>query len=72
MLRKNSCSSMRWLTLQPGFSALLAVQVLEHQVDQLVQRIMDPRQLCIAAGKAAWMAYLDIYILDAGAPCALL
>ena len=37
-------------------------------MDQLVQRIIDPRQLCIAAGKAAWMAYLDVYILDAGDP----
>lgn len=40
--------------------------MLEHQVDGLVQRCIDTCQLCIAPGKAAWLAYLDIYILDAG------
>ena len=29
-------------------------------------RIVDASQLCIDEGKAAWLAYLDIYILDAG------
>jgi exosome complex RNA-binding protein Rrp42 (RNase PH superfamily) len=41
-------------------------QVLTEQVAGIVERLVDARQLCIAAGKAAWLAYLDIYILDAG------
>lgn len=41
-------------------------QVLTEQVASIVERLVDARQLCIAAGKAAWLAYLDIYILDAG------
>ena len=34
-----------------------------------MERIVDGRQLCIDPGRAAWLAYLDIYVLDAGAPC---
>lgn len=45
---------------------MCAWQVLECQVDGLAQRCIDARQLCIAPGKAAWLAYLDVYILDAG------
>lgn len=41
-------------------------QVLSEQVGSIVGRLVDATQLCIAAGKAAWLAYLDIYILDAG------
>lgn len=40
--------------------------MLTEQVGNLVRSIVDARQLCIDAGKAAWMAYLDIYVLDAG------
>ena len=42
-------------------------QVLTEQVGRLVDGIVDGRQLCIDAGRAAWLAYLDIYVLDAGA-----
>lgn len=44
-----------------------APQVLTEQVGGVVERLVDATQLCIAAGKAAWLAYLDIYVLDAGA-----
>ena len=43
------------------------LQVLTEQVGRLVDGIVDGRQLCIDAGRAAWLAYLDIYVLDAGA-----
>ena len=42
-------------------------QVLTEQVGRLVDGIVDGRQLCIDPGRAAWLAYLDIYVLDAGA-----
>ena len=45
---------------------LAAAQVLTEQVGSLVCSIVDARQLCIDTGKAAWLAYLDIYVLDAG------
>lgn len=28
--------------------------------------VVDRRQLCIDAGKAAWAVYVDVYVLDAG------
>lgn len=42
-----------------------AAQVLNCQLDAVLQNSIDNKQLCIADGKAAWLAYLDIYILDA-------
>ena len=42
-------------------------QVLTEQVGRLVDGIVDGKQLCIDPGRAAWLAYLDIYVLDAGA-----
>ncbi len=45
----------------------LPPQVLTEQVGRLVDGIVDGTQLCIDAGRAAWLAYLDIYVLDAGA-----
>lgn len=43
----------------------LAAQVLNAQLEAVLQNAVDNKQLCIADGKAAWLAYLDIYILDA-------
>jgi hypothetical protein len=52
--------------LHPSPDMLWMRQVLTEQVGSIVARLVDATQLCIAAGKAAWLAYLDIYILDAG------
>lgn len=46
-----------------------AAAVLSEQLSELLggtQGILDPRQLCIGAGKAAWQVFLDVYVLDAG------
>ena len=45
-------------------------QVLTEQVGRLVHGIVDGKQLCIDTGRAAWLAYLDIYVLDAGVSAA--
>lgn len=50
--------------IRPG-RAGPTTQILCSQVDNILQHAIDSQQLCIAEGKAAWMAYLDIYILDA-------
>ncbi len=54
------------VSLFKGHLSRFCRQVLSEQVGSLVQRLVDRRQLCIAEGKAAWLAYLDIYVLDAG------
>lgn len=54
------------VSLFKGHLSRFCRQVLSEQVGSLVQQLVDCRQLCIAEGKAAWLAYLDIYVLDAG------
>ena len=49
------------------FACGCLLQVLTEQVGRLVDGIVDGKQLCIDTGRAAWLAYLDIYVLDAGA-----
>lgn len=45
-----------------------AAAALTAQLSSLLEgsAVVDRRQLCIDAGKAAWAVYLDIYVLDAG------
>lgn len=52
-------------TARPGRPSE-AAQVLTEQLGALLCGVVEPRQLCIDAGKAAWAVYLDIYVLDAG------
>ncbi|KAL4422267.1 hypothetical protein ABPG75_008464 [Micractinium tetrahymenae] len=44
-----------------------AAQALGEQLGALMEGagVVDRRQLCIDAGKAAWAVYLDLYVLDA-------
>jgi hypothetical protein len=44
-------------------------QVLSEHLASLLSScgLVDLKQLCIDPGKVAWMAYVDIYVLDAGA-----
>lgn len=52
-------------TARPGRPSE-AAQVLTEQLGALLSSVVDARQLCIDAGKAAWAVYVDIYVLDAG------
>lgn len=52
-------------TTRPGRPAE-AAQVLSEQLGALLGSVVDARQLCIDAGKAAWAVYVDIYVVDAG------
>ncbi|GFP87747.1 exosome complex component rrp43 [Phtheirospermum japonicum] len=36
-----------------------------HLINFFVSGMIDLKELCLVSGKAAWMAYLDIYCLDA-------
>ncbi|KAI7841051.1 hypothetical protein COHA_005279 [Chlorella ohadii] len=51
-------------TARPGRPSE-AAQVLTEQLGALLSSVVDARQLCIDAGKAAWAVYVDIYVLDA-------
>lgn len=44
-----------------------AAQALGEQLGAVLEGggVLDRRQLCIDAGKAAWAVYLDLYVLDA-------
>ena len=48
-----------------------AAQALGEQLGAVLEGggVLDRRQLCIDAGKAAWAVYLDLYVLDAGGCC---
>lgn len=53
-------------TVRPGRPAEVA-PVLSKQLSDTISSsgMIDLKQLCLLSGKAAWMAYLDIYCLDA-------
>jgi exosome complex component RRP43 len=52
---------------RPGRPSEVA-QVLTEQLNSLLRcaEVVDLAQLCIDPGKAAWTAYVDLYVLDAG------
>lgn len=56
------CSSL----VRPGRPAEAAPVISKQLSDTIASSgMIDLKDLCLASGKAAWMAYLDIYCLDA-------
>lgn len=52
--------------VRPGRPAEAASVISKQLSDTLLSsRMIDLKELCLVGGKAAWMAYLDIYCLDA-------
>lgn len=53
-------------TVRPGRPAEVA-SVISKQLSDTISSsgMINPQELCLLKGKAAWMAYLDIYCLDA-------
>ncbi|PIN10278.1 Exosomal 3'-5' exoribonuclease complex, subunit Rrp43 [Handroanthus impetiginosus] len=52
--------------VRPGRPAELAPVISKQLSDTILSSgMIDLKELCLVSGKAAWMAYLDIYCLDA-------
>ncbi|XP_057781610.1 uncharacterized protein LOC130999926 [Salvia miltiorrhiza] len=52
--------------IRPGRPADLAPVISKQLSDTILSSgMIDLKELCLVSGKAAWMAYLDIYCLDA-------
>ncbi|GAB4843858.1 hypothetical protein Ancab_013820 [Ancistrocladus abbreviatus] len=53
-------------TVRPGWPSEAAPVISKQLSDTILSsRMIDLKELCLVSGKAAWMAYLDIYCLDA-------
>ncbi|XP_042031090.1 exosome complex component RRP43-like isoform X2 [Salvia splendens] len=52
--------------IRPGKPAEVAPVISKQLSDTILRSgMIDLKELCLVSGKAAWMAYLDIYCLDA-------
>lgn len=50
---------------RPGRSSEAALVLADQMSSLLSSDVLDLKQLCIDPGKAAWAAYVDVYVLDA-------